>query len=163
MSSIVILLAAVAVCGCLPRPLEISMSPQEQHQAISLLRDAYAAFNRDDIPAAVQSLAPDIQWQEPAEFPGGGLYHGRSEVARYLTNSRAPWAEGASEPIHFIVHGDRIVVYVHARFRLRDSTDWTEVNLADVYTFHNGTPVAMRAFADRNAALEWVGIPRGKQ
>lgn len=139
------------------------MSPQEQQQAISLLRDAYAAFNRNDIPAAVQSLAPNIQWQEPEEFPGGGLYHGRSEVARYLTNSRAPWAEGASEPVRFIVHGDRIVVDVHARFRLRDSTVWTEVNLADVYTFHNGTPVAMRAFAHRNAALEWVGLPRGKQ
>ena len=130
---------------------------KNQH-AIALLRDAYAAFNRDDIPAAVQNFDPDIEWPEPAEFPGGGIYHGRSEVAGYLTKSRAGWAEGASEPVRFIVHGDRVVVYVHARFRAKDSTAWTEVSLADVYTFRNGTPIAMRAFADRNAALKWVGV-----
>ncbi|HVT97117.1 MAG TPA: nuclear transport factor 2 family protein [Acidobacteriaceae bacterium] len=155
----VILLVAVAVCGCLTNPYEVSMSPQQQQHAISLLRDAYSAFNRNDISAAVHALDLNIDWQEPAEFPGGGSYHGRAEVARYLANSRAGWAEGSSEPVRFIVHGDRVVVYVHARFRTKDSSAWTEVCLADVYTFRNGTPVAMRAFADRNAALEWVGVP----
>lgn len=134
------------------------MSPQEQQHAIAMLRTAYAAFNRNDIPAAVQALGLNIEWQEPAEFPGGGLYHGRSEVARYLANSRAAWAEGASEPVRFIVHGDRVVVYVHAHFRTRDSSTWADVCLADVYTFRDGTPVAMRAFAQRHVALEWVGI-----
>lgn len=134
------------------------MSPQQKQHAIGLLQQAYAAFNRDDISAAVQGLDPHIQWSEPAQFPGGGMYRGRSEVARYLTNSRAGWAEGASEPVQFIVHGDRVVVYVHARFRAKDSATWTDVSLADVYTFRNGLPVAMRAFADRNAALRWVGI-----
>ena len=132
------------------------MSPKEQARAIAKLRDAYAAFNRDDIPAAVSALDPNIDWSEPAEFPGGGAYHGRSEVARYLTNSRAGWAEGASEPVQFIVRGNRIVVYVHARFRAKDRAAWTEVNLADVYTFRGGTPVAMRAFADRAEALRWA-------
>jgi len=138
------------------------MSPQQQQRAIALLKDAYAAFNRNDISAAVHALDPNIEWQEPAEFPGGGLYHGRPEVARYLTSSRVPWAEGASEPVRFTVSGDRVVVFVHARFRLKDGTTFTEVDLADVYTFRNGTPVAMRAFADRNSALEWVGLPRSE-
>jgi ketosteroid isomerase-like protein len=133
------------------------MSPQEQQHAIALLRDAYAAFNRNDITAAVHALDSNIEWQEPAEFPGGGIYHGRAAVARYLSNSRAPWAEGSSEPVHFVAHGDRVVVYVHARFRLKDTPSWTEVSLADVYSFRNGTPISMRAFADRNAALHWVG------
>ncbi|HUB17782.1 MAG TPA: nuclear transport factor 2 family protein [Acidobacteriaceae bacterium] len=135
------------------------MSPQEQQRAISLLREAYAAFNRNDIPAAVHAFAADIEWQEPAEFPGGGMYRGRAAVARYLTNSRADWAEGASEPVRFLVHGNRIVVYVHARFRTNGADAWTDVSLADVYTFRNGTPIAMHAFADRNAALQWAGIP----
>jgi ketosteroid isomerase-like protein len=138
------------------------MSPHQQQHAIAVLREAYAAFNRNDIPAAVQSLDPNIEWSEPAEFPGGGLYHGRCEVARYLTDSRAGWAEGASEPVDFIPHGDRVVVFVHARFHLKDSAAWTEVSLADVYTFRNGTPIAMRAFADRDAALHWVGIPKSQ-
>jgi hypothetical protein len=154
----VILLVAVAVCGCLPTSYEVSMSPQQQEHAIALLRDAYAAFNRNDIPGAVHALDANIDWQEPAGFPGGGGYHGRDEVARYLSNSRAGWAEGSSEPVRFLAHGNRVVVYVHARFRSKDSSTWTEVCLADVYTFRNGTPIAMRAFSDRNAAREWAGI-----
>jgi len=134
------------------------MSPQEEERAIGVLREAYAAFNRGDIPAAVKSLDPQIEWTEPAEFPGGGAYHGTTEVAAYLTQSRAGWAEGSSEPQKFTIHGNRVVVFVHARFRLKGNTEWHEVMLADVYTFRDGTPVQMRAFADRTAALHWVGI-----
>jgi ketosteroid isomerase-like protein len=132
-----------------------------QEAAIRILRDAYAAFNRGDIAAAVAQLDPDIEWTEPPEFPGGHSYHGRREVAGYLTQSRANWAEGSSEPEQFIPAGDRIVVFVHARFRLNGSTDWQDVRLADVYTFKKGTPVSMRAFADRQEALHWAGAGQG--
>jgi ketosteroid isomerase-like protein len=136
------------------------MSSEEEEHAIGILREAYAAFNRGDIPAAVKSLDPHIKWTEPAEFPRGGTYNGRSEVAGYLTESRAGWAEGSSEPEKFIAQGSQIVVLVHARFRPKGSTAWSEVKLADVYTFRDGRPVQMRAFADRSAALRWVGINR---
>lgn len=126
-------------------------------QGIDLLREAYAAFNRGDMDAAVQGLDPQIDWFEPAEFAGGGTYRGRDAVRQYLTQSRAGWAEGSSDPVRFIPAGDRIVVFVHAHFRLKDSNDWHSVDLADVYTFRNGRPVAMRAFADRQEALQWAG------
>lgn len=88
------------------------------------LRKAYAAFNRNDIPATVESLNPQIEWTEPAEFPGGGTYRGHEGVKAYLSQSRAVWAEGSSEPERFIVAGDKIIVFVHARARLKDSTEW---------------------------------------
>ena len=137
------------------------METSEQEQAIAVLRGAYDAFNRGDLAAAVEPLDPDIEWTEPAEFPGGGTYHGREEAKRYLTQSRAAWAEGRSEPERFITAGNRVVVFVHARFRLQNSTEWHDVKLADVYTFRNGRPVQMRAFADRDEALRWVGVETG--
>jgi uncharacterized protein len=132
------------------------MSPEEQQSAIHLLGDAYAAFNRGDIADAVASLDPHIEWIEPEEFPGGGTYHGKAGVTNYLTQSRAGWAEVISEPERFIVSGDRIIVFVHARVRPKGSSEWREVRLADVYTFKNGTPIAMRAFAKREDALRWA-------
>jgi hypothetical protein len=42
-----------------------------------------------DIDAAVASLDPNIEWTEPAEFFGGGSYHGIQGVKRYLTQSHA--------------------------------------------------------------------------
>ena len=133
-------------------------SEPEQAQAITALRGAYAAFNRGDIEAAVEPLDAQIEWTEPVEFPGGGTYHGREGVKHYLTQSRAAWAEVSSEPERFITAANRIVVFVHARVRPKDSKEWQDVTLADVYTIHNGKAIQMRAFADRQEALRWVGV-----
>jgi ketosteroid isomerase-like protein len=129
----------------------------QTEQMIIALRAAYAAFNRGDIDAAAEPLDAQIEWSEPAEFPGGGTYHGREGAKKYLAQSRASWAEVISEPEQFIPAGNRIVVFVHARVRPKNSDEWQEVRLADVYTFHNGKAVQMRAFADRQEALRWVG------
>ena len=130
-------------------------SPQTD-QRIAILRAAYVAFNRGDIDAAVQSLDPQIDWSEPAEFPGGGSYHGREGAKQYLAQSRASVAEVISEPEQFISAGDRIVVFVYARVRPKDSNTWQEVRLADVYLFRDLTPIQMKAFADRQQALQWA-------
>lgn len=122
------------------------------------LRKAYAAFNRNDIAATVEALDPQIEWTEPAEFPGGGTYHGREGVKAYLSQSRAAWAEIDSEPERFIVAGDKIVVFVHVRAKPKDGAEWHEARIADVYTFRNGKAIQMRAFADRRQALAWAGV-----
>jgi ketosteroid isomerase-like protein len=130
---------------------------KQEAQAIDLLRRAYESFNRGDIADAVKDLDPEIEWTEPTSFPGGGTYHGQKGVAQYLTQSRAGWAEGRSEPERFVTAGNRVVVLVHAHIRVQGSSDWRDVRLADVYTFHNGKPIQMRAFADRQEALDWAG------
>ena len=134
------------------------LTKTEQDACISALRRAYDAFNRGDIDATVESLHPEIEWTEPAEFPGGGTYHGHAGVKGYLAQSRANWAEGRSEPERFIAAGDKIVVFVHARVRPKDSATWSEIRLADVFTFRQAKAVSMRAFADRAQALHWAGI-----
>ncbi|HZQ22793.1 MAG TPA: nuclear transport factor 2 family protein [Terriglobales bacterium] len=133
------------------------MEAPQTEQMITALQAAYAAFNRGDLDAAVEPLDAQIEWSEPPEFPGGGTYHGREEVKQYLAQSRAAWAEVISEPEEFIPAGNRVVVFVHARVRPKNGNEWQEVRLADVYTFHQGTAIHMRAFADRQEALRWAG------
>ena len=134
-------------------------------EVISQIRAAYAAFNRADFDAAVAALDPKIEWSEPPEFPGGGTYHGREAVKRYLMQSRAGWAEGSSEPEQFIKAGDHIVVFVRARFRSRENNEWREVELADVYLVRKHKIVQMRAFADRQQAMSWAKgkVPKKKE
>jgi ketosteroid isomerase-like protein len=134
----------------------MDFSPQIEQRIIAL-RAAYAAFNQGNIDGAVEPLDPHIEWSEPAEFPGGGTYHGRDGAKQYLAQSRAAWAEIISEPEQFIPAGNRIVVFVHARLRPKNSNQWQETRLADVYTFGNGKVIQMRAFADRQEALRWAG------
>lgn len=138
---------------------------QQTEHRIKVLRAAYAAFNKGDIDAAVESLDAEIEWIEPAEFPGGGTYHGREGAKQYLAQSRAALADVISEPEQFIPAGDRIVVFVHVRLlpknspqsSPKNSNDWQEARIADVYTFRNDKAIQMRAFADRQEALRWVG------
>ena len=92
-------------------------------------------------------------------LPGPGfLADPALRLCAQLAQSRAGWAEGRSEPERFIVAGDRIIVFVHVRARLKDSRQWHEARLADVFTFRNGKVIQMRAFADRQQALKWAGV-----
>lgn len=135
--------------------------PDAQSDArIAILKRAYEAFNRGDMATAVEAMDPQVEWIEPAEFPGGDQpYHGPNEVKGYLAQSRAGWIEGRSEPEQFLASGAKVAVFVHARFRSKGDADhWTDVRLADVYTFRGDVIVAMHAFADRRDALKYAGI-----
>ena len=122
------------------------------------LREAYAALNRNDIPAMVKAFDPQIEWTEPPEYSGGGKYHGHEGVKAHLSQARESWAEGSCEPERFIFAGDKVIVFVHVRARLKHEMEWREGRLADVYTFRNGKAIQMRSFADRLLALEWAGV-----
>lgn len=118
----------------------------ESDPDIELVLRAYAAFARGDIDTAVADLHPDVEWIEPAEFPGGGRYLGPAAVAGYLRESRAKWAELTSSPTPQR-RGDRIVVVHRVSGRLLDGT-WHENAVADVYTVENGLVTHMQAYAD---------------
>lgn len=121
------------------------------------LRVAYAALNRDDIPSMASALDAEIEWIEPADYPFGGTHRGIAAVTALLTKARATWAEGSCEPVQFIPAGDKIVVFVDVRVRVKDRSNWIEARLADVYTFRDGKAIQMRHFPDRREALEWAG------
>ena len=142
---------------------EVVLDHEHIEDAVAELRAAYAAFNRGDIDAAVRILDPGVEWIEPAEFPGGGTYHGLDGAKQYLAQSRASAAQVISEPDEFIPAGNRIIVFVHARVLPKGSNSWQDVRLADVYTFHKGRVTNMRAFANREDALRWAAVtPVGK-
>jgi ketosteroid isomerase-like protein len=156
-SGIALLIAMLLSSGRGDSSSSVPMSKKEIEKAVTLLRGAYAAFNRGDIDSAVSGFDLNIEWVEPPEFPGGGAYQGREGAKRYLAQSRAGCRQVISEPVKFIPVGDRIVVFVHARVLPKESDQWQQIDLADVYTFKAGRAIAMRAFAQRDDALKWVG------
>ena len=122
------------------------------------LREAYAALNRNDIPAMLTAFDPQIERIESPEYPMAGTYRGLAEVEAHISKARETWAEGSCEPERFIVAGDKIVVFLHVRVRLKDKTEWIEGSLADVFTFRNGKAIEWRTFDERRQALEWAGV-----
>jgi ketosteroid isomerase-like protein len=122
------------------------------------LREAYAAFNRNDFAAFGQIFDPQIEWIEPAHFPGGGTCRGRDVVLAHLAKARATWAEGSCTPQRIIVAGERIVQLVDVHVRLKHETEWRDGQVAEVYTFRDGKVIQVRIFGDSRQALEWAGV-----
>jgi ketosteroid isomerase-like protein len=122
------------------------------------LEQFFAAINRNDMQAITKDFDPEIVRIEPEGFPTAGTYRGMAAVQAHVTKGRGTWAEGTCEPEKFLVNGDKVVVYLHARVRLKDSTDWVGGRFADGFVFRNGRIVEYRSFAERAEALAWAGI-----
>jgi uncharacterized protein len=125
---------------------------------IEALKQFFAAVNRNDMQAITRDFDPAIVRIEPEGFPTAGTYRGIAEVQEHVRKGRGTWAEGTCEPEKFLVNGDKIVVYLHARVRLKNSTEWVGGRFADGFVFRNGKIIQYLSFGERAEALTWAGI-----
>lgn len=125
-------------------------------EGMKVLKEAYAALNRNDIPGFVQIFDPQIERVEFPDSPQGGTYLGLPVVIEHVSKARSTWAEGSCEPERFTAVGDRIFVSVFVRVRLKHETGWREGRVTDVYTFRDGKAIQFYSFADERRAFEWA-------
>ena len=118
----------------------------------------FDAINRNDMQAITRDFDPDIVRIEPDGFPTAGTYRGIAQVQQHVTKGRGTWAEGTCDPEKYLQNGDKVVVYLHARVRLKGSTEWVGGRFADGFEFRNGKIVQYLSFGERAQALEWAGI-----
>lgn len=137
---------------------KMTPAPAAETNETRAVREAYAALNRGDVSGFVKDFDPQIERIEPADFPGGGTYHGLEAVTAHVALHRGRWAEGSCEPQRFIVAGDKVIVFAHVHARLKNETQWREGPTTDVFTFRNGKAIGFRTFFDRREALEWAGV-----
>lgn len=121
-----------------------------------VLKDVYSAINRNDVLGALQFFHPEIERVEPEGFPSSGTYRGLTEFEKLLSQGRGSWAEGACEPEQVITAGDKVIVLVHVRVRLKNQIEWIDARIADGFMFKDGKIILMRTFVEREQALQWV-------
>ena len=127
------------------------------HQ-IEVLKEFFAAINRNDMQAIIKDFDPEIVRIEPEGFPTAGTYRGIEEVQAHVRNGRDTWAEGTCDPEGFFENGAKVVVYLHAWVRLKDSTEWIGGRFADAFEFRNAKIVRYLSFTARAQAMKWAGI-----
>jgi uncharacterized protein len=125
---------------------------------IEALEHFFAAINRNDMQAITKDFDPEIVRIEPEGFPTAGTYRGVAAVQEHVTRGRGSWAEGTCEPERFLVNGNKVVVYLHARVRKKGSTTWGGGRFADGFEFRNGKITQYLSFGERPEALSWAGI-----
>ena len=118
--------------------------------------DAYAALNRRDDPGFVRLFDASVERIE--EFPSGSTCRGLAAVTQHVAEARGTWAEGGCQPQRFRAAGDRVIVSVDVRVRLKTDTQWREGRTVDVYTFRDGKVIEFRTFVDERQAVQWAGV-----
>lgn len=125
---------------------------------IEVLEQFFAAINRNDMQGITKDFDPQIVRIEPEGFPTAGTYRGIAEVQEHVAKGRATWAEGSCDPEKFLTTGNKVVVYLHARVRLKGSTEWSGGRFADGFAFRGGKITEYHSFGERLHALKWARI-----
>lgn len=60
--------------------------------------------------------------------------------------------------IQIFIAGDKIVMFLYIRLKLKKNLEWGEGRFADGFIFRNGKVIQMRSFGERQEALDWAGI-----
>jgi ketosteroid isomerase-like protein len=125
----------------------------------TLVRTAYAAYERGDVTVVLDSVDPNLEWTylDPSEArPEPQICHGRGELEIALQRQLGRGLSAQLEEL--IAHGDQIMVTVRIpgieAHRVRHADDRNY----DVLTVRDGHIVAIRACRDRAEALAIAGI-----
>ena len=125
---------------------------------IEVLKQFFAAINRNDLQAVLRDLDPDLWRTEFEGSPNGGTYRGIAEFQELFVKARATWAEGTCSPESFLETDDKVIVDTHVHVRLQGSPEWIDGRVADAFKFRDGKIVEFHSFGDRAKALKWAGI-----
>jgi uncharacterized protein len=79
-------------------------------QNLEVVRGAYEAFSRGDVPAVLAILADDIAWTVPPPLPQALEAHGRDEVGAFFERLGGIWEGLDLELTDFVASGDRVCV-----------------------------------------------------
>ncbi len=126
--------------------------------SFEVLRDFFAAINRNDMDSMAEHFAAQIIRIEPDGWPTAGTYTGVEEVREHVRQGRGTWAEGSCDPEGYLANGEKIVVYLHARVKLASSNAWVGGRFADGFVVRDGKIFEYRTFWERENALAWAGI-----
>lgn len=113
-----------------------------------VVREAYDAFGRGDIPAVLERLADDVQWDVAEVLVQGGSWRGRDGVGEFFQQLGEKYEELSVDVQELVDGGDRVVGVGVGRGRRRGGGD-VEYGFAHVFTVGDGKVTRFREYADR--------------
>jgi len=124
---------------------------------VEIVERAITAVNARDVEAYLACCTPDIELHTPL-VAVGGLYEGPAGIRRFFAD-----VEDAAPDFHLHVEsvrpvGDALLAFLNVTATGRASGLPTGTPTANVYEFADGKIRRVRIFADRQQALEAVGL-----
>jgi ketosteroid isomerase-like protein len=123
---------------------------------VDVVRRLLEAQERDDLPAALECLDPDVDWI-PLRAATEGSYRGLEGVEKFYADTRENFE--VFEP-HFELSalGDRVLAWGTIHVRGSGSGVETDIPTGGVFDVRDGRIVRWQDFGSKEKALEAVGL-----
>ena len=117
---------------------------------VQIVKDFFAAIGRGDKRGLLALSAEDIEWIIPGEdWPLAGTHRGHAGLADLLQKSEM--LETSTEPLEFVVQGDRVLVVGFATGKIKATNRKFEDHWVFAITVRNGKLTNVREYIDTQA------------
>ena len=129
---------------------------------ISLLKQAYDAYDKGDIQRLLGLLAQDIDWDLPEVegIPFTGKRHGLDQVADFFSTMAACQEPREFKPDRFIAQDDQVVVLGHGRFAVKATGAEFSGDWCHIFRVAGGKIASFKEYDDTHQAAQ-AYQPRG--
>ncbi len=123
---------------------------------VATLRAAYEAFNRQDVPAVVAVLDPNIEWIEPVgeKSPHGTLRGPQAVVEGVFVPIGGHFDQFRIDVREVWDAGNRLVATGHVQGKTKSDKS-VDMPFAHIWTVDNGKATGFQAFVDADA---WAAV-----
>jgi ketosteroid isomerase-like protein len=118
---------------------------------LELLKGAYDAFGRGDIPTVLGVMDENIEWNVPAAVPQGKSVRGRDEVGNFFQHLVSIWSDFKVDVDDFVADRDRVCVLGRATGKVGDTT--TGYGFVHAWTMRDGVAVRFDEYVDPDPEL----------
>jgi uncharacterized protein len=123
-----------------------------EHPNVTLVREAFAAFERGDMARMDQLLTDDVVWHVGGNSKWAGTYEGKAKVLEYF-GRQAQATETAAE-IHDILGNDEhVVVLGTAKATAQDGSS-AEWKYTQIFHIRDGKATEVWGMAENDAAVD---------
>jgi ketosteroid isomerase-like protein len=115
-----------------------------EQENVKVVQQMFVAFNRRDLPGALNTLADDVYWQSPVtrgeskEISWSKPRHNRQEVALFFKDLFEKVQPERMETLGFTAQGDRVIVEGKNRGTARSTGRTYEHDWVMVFTLKEG-------------------------
>jgi ketosteroid isomerase-like protein len=124
---------------------------------VEVVRRCLDAYSAGDNEASLAAFDPDVVFDQSIR-PDGGVFHGPDGIAEAMRTWTGAFEDWRLQVEEIIDAGDRVLVIATQFGRGKGSGVETEQRDFSVYTVRNGKIVHLKAFLDRQEALEAAGL-----
>ena len=136
-----------------------------EQQNTEIVRQGYAAFGRGDIPALLDLVDDDVEWESvigaAPHVPMAGKRYGKQAVAEFFRILSQTVEFSRFEPREFIAQGDQVVILGSYEGRSKATGRTFAEEWAMVQSIKNGKIVRFREYVNAaaiNAAFEATAV-----